>query len=207
LLEKAGIAVARYEISGSKEAAIAVSERLGYPVALKASVSGLTHKNQIGGVRLNLKGVQDVSAAFDSVQAATTKLKSSSPTQVLVQEMIRGSLELYLGGRWDREFGALILFGFGGLFVEDLARVCTRLAPIESWEAEQMIAESGVGRAMRRLGVDQRSGTAPIVDAIVNMSRLVATNRDIDTIEVNPLLFRDDGKPCVAVDVVTLLRN
>jgi acetyltransferase len=206
LLEKSGVKVARFALSVGKEAALQAAEQIGYPVALKASIPGLTHKNQSGGVRLNLQRAEDLSVAFDSIQSATTKRPSSHP-QVLVQEMVRGALELYVGGRWDREFGPLVLFGFGGIFVEDIARVCTRLAPVEDLEADDMINESGVGRALCRLGHTPSAGHGPIIEAIVRMSHLIATHSEVDTIEVNPLLFRDAGLPCVAVDVVSVKRS
>jgi len=214
LLESAGFTVARYETCGSKQEALQAAERIGYPVALKASLAGLTHKNQSGGVLLSLRGSQDVANAFDSIQSKVGKLHSSlspapnqsceRPIPVMVQEMVQGVLELYVGGRWDREFGPLVLFGFGGLFVEVLGRTCTRLAPVEAQEAEQMISESGVGQGLLRLGLDHRQGYQHIIDAVVRISQLIATTQELDTVEVNPLLFRDEKSPCVAVDVVAL---
>ena len=216
LLEQSGIAVARYEICESKQAALQAAERIGFPVALKASLPGLTHKNQSGGVCLSLQESEDVANAFESVQSAVGNLHSTlppppnwshdreRPIPVMIQEMVHGVLELYVGGRWDREFGPLVLFGFGGLFVEDLGRACTRLAPVAAFEAEQMIAESGIGRALLRLGLKNPLGYQPMIDAVIRMSQLIAATHELDTIEINPLLFRDEKSPCVAVDVVAL---
>lgn len=206
LLEAAGVAVACFWLCDTREQAVQSASQIGYPVALKASVTGLTHKSQSGGVWLNLQSPEEVAQAFDCIQVAASKLKSSS-CAVLVQEMVRGVLELYVGGRWDREFGPLILFGFGGQFVEDLARVSTRLAPVEAREAEEMIVESGVGRALRRLGLEETKPCNPIIEAIVRMSQLIAASQELDTIEVNPLLFRDASHPCVAVDVVAIRKD
>ncbi|HXG52012.1 MAG TPA: acetate--CoA ligase family protein [candidate division Zixibacteria bacterium] len=206
LLERAGIAVARYEICDGREAALRAAERIGYPVALKASLPGLAHKSRTGAVRLGIDGPQEVAESFDLIRDATSKL-APAPALVLVQEMVRGKAELYVGGRRDREFGPLVLFGFGGVFVEDIARVCTRLAPIDASEAEAMIRESGVERALQRLGLAEPATLRAVADAIVGMSRLIALSADLDTVEINPLLVTDDRRTCVAVDVLSLRRR
>lgn len=205
LLEQAGIPVARYETCRSLEAAQQAAQNIGYPVALKASAQGLTHKVESGGVALGLAGPAEVAGAFVSVTEKTAEF-IKSPIRVLVQEMIRGPLELYVGGRSDPEFGPLVLFGFGGVFVEALGRVSTRLAPVEVYEAEEMIAESGVGRALSRLGMNRPNSAASIMDIIVRMSELIAGPAEIDTIEINPFFFCGQDRQCVGVDVVALKR-
>ena len=205
LLEQAGIPVARYEICATREAAQRASQLLGYPVALKASAPGLTHKSEMGGVWLGLSGPAEIAQAFDSVQSnSPTWIKS--PIPVLVQEMVQGLLELYVGGRSDPEFGPLVLLGLGGLLVEAIGRVSTRLAPVGIAEAEEMLAESGVELALRRLWVEHAGVRARAVDAVVKMSQLVAARREISTIEINPLLLKKGAGSCVAIDVVALVR-
>ncbi|MFQ5850402.1 MAG: acetate--CoA ligase family protein [Candidatus Binatia bacterium] len=205
LIEQAGIPVARYEFCETQKAAQQACQLLGSPVALKASAPGLTHKSEMGGVRLGLSEPAEICQAFDSVQRnSSTWGKSAIP--VLVQEMVQGLLELYVGGRSDPEFGPLVLLGLGGVLVEAIGRVSTRLAPVGIAEAEEMLVESAVELALRRLQVEQASAWARIVDAVVKMSQLIAARREISTIEINPLLVRKGDGSCVAVDVVALVR-
>ena len=126
-----------------------------------------------GGVLLDLRNPADIERAFSAVQERVAA-RSTAPVPVMVQKMIHGVLELYVGARSDPEFGLLVLFGLGGIFVEVSGRIATRLAPVSEAEAEAMIVESGVNRALRRLGVANERGRTSLVDAIVRMSQLVA---------------------------------
>lgn len=206
LLEKAAIPIARYEITDTADGAKAAAQRLGYPVALKASVPGLTHKSETGGVWLGLSGPGKVAQAFDSIQSMALP-SEKKPVLVLVQEMIQGPMELYIGSRWDPEFGPLVTCGLGGLFVEAMGRFACCLAPVTIAEAEEMLEESGVSRALRRLRVEQTASRARIVDTILKLSRLVARHREILTLEINPLVLKASDGLCVAVDVVALRRD
>ena len=206
LLQQAGIAVAPYEVCATAATAEGAAERIGYPVALKASLRGLTHKVETGGVLLDLRNAADIEPAFNAVQEAMAA-RSTAPVRVMVQKMIHGALELYVGARSDPEFGPLVLFGLGGIFVEVGAHVATHLAPVGETEAARMIVESRVNRALRRLGADDEPARASLSDAIVRMSQIVAQNPAIDTIEINPLIFQKRDSNCVAVDVVATLRN
>ncbi|MBI4522184.1 MAG: acetate--CoA ligase family protein [Deltaproteobacteria bacterium] len=205
LLEDEGIRIARYGIANTAEGAREAAGSIGYPVALKVSMPGLTHKSETGGVRLGLSQPAEVVEAFDSIQRGI-RAGADTPVQVLVQEMVRGPLELYIGGRWDPELGPLVTLGLGGLFVEAIGRVASSLAPVTPAEAEGMLDESGVSRALRRLRVDQATCRAEIVNTIVKFSGLVANHREIQTLEINPLVIKDDGFG-VAVDAVALRRE
>ena len=205
VLQQAGIPFARYEICDTPESAQRAAELLGYPVALKASARGLTHKSESGGVVLGLSRPSEVAKAFITVRDEASR-HTGSAVCVLVQEMVRGSLELYVGAKLDPEFGPLLLFGFGGVFVEALGRVSTRLAPVEAHEAEEMLVESGVERALSRLGMQGSASRASLIEVMVRMSQLIAENAEIDTVEINPLLFSGAGRPCTAVDSVVLKR-
>jgi len=202
LLEEAGIAVARFEVCDTPEAAQRAAEVLGYPVALKVSARGLIHKSETEGIALGLSDPSEVARAFVAIKDKGSRYASA--VRVLVQEMVQSPLELYVGARLDPEFGPLVLFGFGGIFVEALGRVSARLAPVEAHEAEEMVVESGVKRALNRLGIEEASSRSSPMDTIVRISQLIADREEIDTIEINPLLFRGAGRPCTAVDVVVL---
>jgi acetyltransferase len=206
LLQQAGIAVARYEVCDTTEAAQRAAEALGYPVALKLSVRGLTHKSETGGIALGLSDPSEVARAFGAIKDQGSRYAGST-VRLLVQQMVQSPFELYVGAKWDPEFGPLVLFGFGGIFVEALGRVSTRLAPVEAYEAEAMVVESGVERALRRLGPTRPEVSGPILDAIVRVSQLIAARPEIEVLEINPLLFRGEGQSCVSVDVVVLKKR
>jgi acyl-CoA synthetase (NDP forming) len=203
LLKQEGLTVARYEICTSLKAAERAGEVIGYPLALKTSAPGVTHKSEMGGVILGVRTPEELTRGFLSLEERGVRAGINEKA-ILVQEMVDSPLELFAAGRTDPEFGPLVLFGFGGLFVEALGHHATRLAPVDLSEAQAMLAESGVDKALRRLRLAEPFLRAPILDAIVGMSRLIAAHKEIDTIEINPLLFRRAGHSCVAVDVVAL---
>ncbi len=206
MLAREGLTVARYEICASLKVAERAGEAIGYPLALKATAPGLTHKSELGGVILGVSSPAELARDFRLLQERSARSGINEPS-ILLQEMVDSVLELFVAGRTDPEFGPLVLFGFGGIFVEALGRHAARLAPVDPSDAREMLAESGVDKALRRLGMAEASMREPILDAIVRMSRLIAGREEIDTIEVNPLLFRPGGKPCVAVDVVAVKRK
>ncbi len=203
LIQQAGLEVAPYELCASLAAAERAAEHVGYPVALKPSVPGLTHKMESGGVLLNLGGPCELASAFAVLQEKLAP-KLGSCFSVMVQKMIPGPLELFAGARLDPEFGPLVLFGLGGLFVEAGARVATRLAPVQEPEAEEMILESGVSHALRRLGAANAPGKSPLISAIVRLSQLIARRDELKMVEINPLIFQADNPCCIAVDVVAI---
>jgi len=206
LLEREGLTVARYEICANVQAAERAVAAFGYPVVLKASAAGLTHKTEMGGVILGVRTLEELAREFLTLQKRGARSEIDEPS-ILVQEMVDSPLELFVAGRCDPEFGPMVLFGFGGIFVEALGHHATRLAPVDLVEAEAMLAESRVDKALRRLGMAEPSTREPILDVIVRMSRLISGHKEIDTIEINPLLFRGEGRPCVAVDVVAVKRK
>jgi len=206
MLEQGGLTVARYEICASLKAAERAVDAIGYSLALKASAPGLTHKSELGGVILGVRSLEDLARDFRLLEERSARSGIDEPS-ILLQEMVDSLLELFVAGRTDPEFAPLVLFGFGGIFVEALGHHATRLAPVDLSEACEMLAESGVDKALHRLGMAEASMREPILDAIVRMSRLIAGREEIDTIEINPLLFRSGGQPCVAVDVVAVKRK
>jgi acetyltransferase len=201
LLREAGIPVARFEMCDSLETAQRAAERIGYPVALKISVPGLTHKTEVAGVWLGLGSREDLARAFNAAQERASSLEASGC--VLVQEMVRGEIELYIGSRRDPEFGPIVTMGFGGIFVEAIGKSSSRLAPVNASEAKEMLIESGVERAVERLTGDFESVCGSITDSVMRFSHLIAEHEAIDTLEVNPLIVKRTGS-CTAVDIVVV---
>jgi acyl-CoA synthetase (NDP forming) len=206
LLKSEGLTIARYEICASLESAERAAQVIGYPVALKSSVAGLTHKSEIGGVILGVRSPEELAQAFRSLEKRSARAGIAEPS-ILVQEMVQALVELFVAGRNDPEFGPLVLFGLGGIFVEALGHHAARLAPVQVSESEAMLEQSGVNKALRRLGMGDPSMRAPILDALLRFSRLIAGRTEIDTIEINPLIYRGEEQSCVAVDVVAVRRG
>ena len=189
LLDAAGIVRAGEAVVTSAEDAVKAAERLGYPVVMK--VVGPVHKSDVGGVKLNVKDAATVRSEFDRM------IKIKDTTAILLQPMLSGS-ELFVGGKRDERFGAMVLCGMGGIFIEVLKDVVAGLAPIAIPEALEMIAKL---RSVKIL--DGVRGQAPIprekfAEVVARLSVLMTVAPEIFEMDLNPLLGTEKG--VVAVD-------
>ncbi len=189
LLDAAGIVRAGEAVVTSAEEAVKAAEKLGYPVVMK--VVGPVHKSDVGGVKLNVKDAETVRAEFERM------IQIKDTTAILLQPMLSGS-ELFVGGKRDERFGAMVLCGMGGIFIEVLKDVVAGLAPIAAPEAMEMIAKL---RSVKIL--DGVRGQAPIprekfAEVVSRLSVLMTVAPEIFEMDLNPLLGTEKG--VVAVD-------
>ena len=208
ILGKAGLPMAPGRLASSADEAARAAMQVGYPVVLKVSSAEIQHKSDIGGVKLNLRSVDEVRAGYQAIMAAVAQhAKAAAVDGVLVAPMISGGVETIMGVHRDPVFGPVVLFGLGGIFVEVLKDVTFRIAPFGLDEAHRMIEEVR-GRAMLD-GV--RGQPAADVDALaLALSRLsvyAAAYADvIESIDINPFLVKARGEGAIAVDALILTR-
>jgi acetyltransferase len=196
-LEAYGIRFCREAIVETDAEAVAAAERIGYPVVVKADAPGLTHKTDVGGVRLD---VRDAPA----VRRACTELRAGAGAErFVVQERVGPGVELLIGARRDPVFGPVVAFGAGGALTEVMGDVSVRLAPPAEGEAEAMLDEGRRARLLagpRGLPPVERAG---LVDAIESVGTLIFDQRRIREIDVNPLIAA--GADLVAVDALVIV--
>jgi acyl-CoA synthetase (NDP forming) len=191
LLAAAGVPVVETVRCESAEAAAAAAARLGYPVVAKVAHPELTHKSDVGGVRLGLR----TEAAVRS--AAGDLLALASGAAVLVQPQREG-IELVIGGVRDPDFGPVVMAGFGGVLVEARRDVQLAIAPVDEAQARAML------RALRGAAVFTGLRGRPAVDLgpvealIVTVGELLAEHPAITELDLNPVLA--GAGPLVAVD-------
>ena len=191
LLVEAGIPVIETVRCGRPEDAAAAADRVGYPAVVKVDHPDLTHKSDVGGVRLGL-------ADADAVRTAAGDLLAlADGAAVLVQHQHQG-VELLVGGIRDPEFGAMIVAGFGGVLVEAQRDVQLAVAPVDSEQATAMLrtlrGAAVLGGLRGRAPVDLGSVAA----LIAAVSELMADNPEIAELDLNPVLASAGG--CTAVD-------
>lgn len=186
--------------SNAKEAMI-TAETMGFPVVLKINMSKFSHKSDIGGVRLNLKSVQEVAHNFQEME---TLLKEKYPeideVVMTVEPMYRSShgRELMIGVIRDPVFGPAISFGLGGTIVEILRDKAVALPPLNEYMVEQMIAKTKAAKyleAFRQLPAVNRKA---LIDTLLNVSAMVSELPEIIELDINPLIADENG--VMAVD-------
>lgn len=204
LLAAYGIPVARGELATSAEDAVRRAERMGFPVVLKIVAPAIVHKTEVGGVRVNLDGADEVRRAFDQIMAGARAAQPGAEISgVLVQAMVQQGREMIVGMTRDPTFGPLVMFGLGGILVEVLRDVCFRIAPFGRQEARRMMADIRSARLL-----DAIRGLAPadrgaIEEVLLRVSQLVTDCPEISELDINPLMAMPSG--AVAADARVML--
>lgn len=186
-----GLPVPPSGVAASDEEAVALAEGMGYPVVLKRVAPGLTHKSDAGGVIVGLRSAGEVRTAFARVVR--------SGEEALVQKMAPAGMEVVVGAYRDPQFGPLVMFGLGGVYVEVLQDVAFRLAPLSRAEAREMIAETAAGRLLAGARGRPPLDIEAVVDAICRVGWLMDRFPRIAEMDINPLIVTETG--LWAVDV------
>jgi len=207
-----GIPVVPTRIARDPDEAIAAARALGFPVAVKLWSRVITHKTDVGGVKLALADEASVRRAFDEIRAAVANRAGVGAGAgvflgVTVQPMIdrSGGHELILGSSVDRQLGPVLLFGAGGELVEVFRDRALALPPLTTTLAHRLVDETRIARALR--GVRGRAGVDldGLASLLVRFGDLVADQRRIREIDINPLLVTPAG--AVALDARVVLHN
>jgi len=196
-----GLRLPQNVLARTVDEAVAAATGMGFPVALKIVSPDILHKTDVGGVRLNLQDADAVAQGFQSIDASVRRFFPNAAIQgIAVQEMVMGGKEVILGMTRDPQFGPLLMFGLGGIYVEVLKDVAFRVAPIGPDEAEAMIREIRSFPLLRGVRGEKASDLAAVVDALCRLSQLCVDFPEILELDVNPLLVRPAGEGAVAID-------
>jgi acyl-CoA synthetase (NDP forming) len=202
-----GVPLPKSVLAKSAEEAVAAAEAIGYPVVLKIASPDILHKTDIGGVKLNLDSAADVRDAFDLiVYRATRHMPDATIWGCQVQQMVRGGKECIIGVNRDPQFGPLLMFGLGGVYVEALKDVTFRVAPIDRREAREMITEIRAYNLLRGVRGELPSDLEQIADTLVRVSQLVTDFPEIVELDINPLLVFPAGQGVLGLDMRLALK-
>ena len=189
--------VAARTAAGPDEA-VAAATALGYPVVVKLSGAGIAHKTERGLVKLALG--DDAAVAAAASELLTAARPDDGPVELLVAPMVEGSRELIAGLHTDPQFGRCVMIGLGGILAEAVGDVAFRLVPIARVDAEEMLDELATQAVLGRFRGEPAVDRTVLTDVLLGLSELAEADRDIVSIDVNPLIVVD-GRP-VAVDAL-----
>lgn len=189
-------------------AAVEAAERVGYPVAMKIVSPDIIHKSDAGGVKLHLSDAEQVLDAFDLL---TLRFQRHSPEGrlegIYVEKMCPRGLEVVIGFRRDPQFGPILLFGLGGIFVEALKDEAGYLAPITADEAAQMLKGTRsydlLAGARGQPGVD----VSAVARGLQRISQLATDFTEIQELEINPFIITAKGSEPIVVDARMVLAD
>ncbi|MEM4461291.1 MAG: acetate--CoA ligase family protein [Candidatus Bathyarchaeia archaeon] len=188
-------------LARTPEEAVEAAEMIGYPVAIKVASPEILHKTDIGGVRLNVNSPKEVVDAFDDVISnARRYMPRANIYGVEVSKMATRGIEIIVGMHRDPQFGPLLMFGLGGIYVDFLRDVSFRVAPLSMDDALEMIKETKAYTLLRGVRGMPAADIESLADIIVRVAWLSAEFREIADIDLNPIFVYEKGKGCIAVD-------
>jgi acyl-CoA synthetase (NDP forming) len=191
LIAAYGISVPAFQVGMTPGESDFAARKMGVPVAMKLVIPGLNHKTEAGGVLLNV--APEAAAGAHRLLLERAAALGESGASVLVTPMVGDALEAVVGAFRDLQFGPVVMFGLGGIWVEALSDIAFRLAPLTTDDARAMIAEIR-GRAL--LAGSRGQGARDIealVDVLVRVGELVSDRDNIAEFDVNPLFLLEHG--------------
>lgn len=203
ILAEAGIPIARAQLAATREEAVAVARQIGLPVVLKIVSPDISHKSDVGGVKLNLGSQEEVAAAFDEIVAAARRAQPGATILgVSVQKMARPGVEVIMGMTKDPQFGPVLMFGLGGVFVEVLKDVAFRIVPLEPRDARQMIRDIQGFPVLEGFRGQEPADLAALEDMLMRLSAFVEEHPEIRELDLNPIFAHKDGALAVDARIV-----
>jgi len=195
-----GIRVPRSGLAQTADQAVALAESFGYPVVVKLIAADVVHKADVGGIALNLGHADAMRAAFARMVGFHAGALSRPGSAAMVQQMAPAGQEVILGMQRDPQFGPLLMFGLGGLYVEVLRDVSFRLAPLNEHDAETLIAETAAGKILKGVRGQPPGDLAAVVDTLRRVGQLVSDFPCLAELDLNPLIVGPLGQGAWAVD-------
>ncbi len=206
LLKQSGVNVVDTRLATSKEKVVSISEKLGFPVALKITSPDVVHKSDAGGVKLGLKTAKQAGKAYDDIMKAIKKQYPKANIQgVAVQKMARPGVEVIIGVSTDAQFGPVIMFGLGGILVEVLKDVSFRIVPLTRRDAREMIREIKGYPLLEGYRGQEPVDVANLEERILKVSSFAEKYPEVEELDLNPIFAYKDG--AVAVDARIILKE
>ncbi len=206
LLAAFGIDTARTRLATSADEAVALAEEIGYPVALKISATGVTHKTDVGGVILSIANAREVAQSFELIrERCAEKAPNAKFLGVLVQQMITrpNGRELLVGITRDATFGPVISFGMGGIAVEVMRDTAVALPPLNRFLARDLISRTRAAGMLDTFRGKPAVDMDGLIDVLLKISDLACELPCVHELDINPLLVDENG--AVALDARVVL--
>ncbi|MBT5337730.1 acetate--CoA ligase family protein, partial [Candidatus Falkowbacteria bacterium] len=179
------------------------AEKFGYPIAMKVISKDIIHKSDAGGVKIKLQDKKQVMTAYNEILKNCKKYKKNAKIDgVLLQPMVKGGKEIIFGLKRDPQFGPLIMFGLGGVYVEVLKDVAFRLAPLSKQQAKKMVQEIKSYKLLTGVRGEKACNIDSIENTILKISQLAIDFSEIQEMDINPAFVGEKGLNVVDVRIL-----
>jgi acyl-CoA synthetase (NDP forming) len=206
VFKEAGMPVVETRLATSQKQAGEISDSIGFPIVLKIASPDIVHKSDAGGVKVGLKNRTEVEKAYGEImKAAKEKFPKAKIEGAAVQKMARPGIEIIVGTFKDAQFGPVIMFGLGGIFVEVLKDVSFRIVPIARRDASEMIKEIKGFPLLKGYRGTEPAHLPSLENILMKVSDFVEQTPEIKEIDLNPVIAYKDS--AIAVDARIVLEK
>jgi len=206
LLKEYHISLPEAELANNLDKAVEAGNRLGYPLAMKVVSPDIIHKSDAGGIKLGLNNQEDIKRAFkEIVENAEKVVTKEKILGTLISPMAKKGQECIIGMIRDAQFGPVIMFGLGGIFVEVLKDVSFRVAPLAAEDIDEMVKEIKGYKILTGIRGEKPKDIEAIKDILVRLSEIVIDNPEIKEIDLNPVIVHEKGASIVDSRVILRL--
>ncbi len=201
VLDAYGIRACKYGLATNEEEVASLGNSIGYPVVMKMTSKTTSHKTDVGGVRVNIQSEEQLRAEYkDLIAKLTEKGLIDGLEGVIIQEMVKGNREMVCGIATDPQYGPMMMFGLGGVFIETMKDVTFRIAPLSDVDADEMIKSVKAYELLKGARGTKPADMAQIQETLLRLSQMVNDFKFIDELDINPLLISEKTGEGIAVD-------
>ncbi|WP_319471807.1 acetate--CoA ligase alpha subunit [uncultured Pseudodesulfovibrio sp.] len=208
ILKAYGLPTPKTVLARSSDEAVAAAEEMGYPVVLKIASPDISHKSDVGGVKVDLRNAGEVMASFKDITARAQRMRRDAYIAgCLVQEMAPpGVKEVIIGFKRDEQFGPMLMFGLGGIYVEIMKDISFKLAPLSRQNAFEIVREIKSYMLLKGLKGELPINFSALEDIILTMSQLALDLPQVWEAEFNPVLVNHERAIVADVRMTLLLK-
>ena len=200
LLKKYKIPSCESVLCKKPDEAIKTAKKFGFPVVLKISSPDIIHKSDIGAVITNIKSNEELEKSFDKI-LKNTKKKKAKIQGIIIQKQKIGK-EIIIGVKKDPQFGYIIMFGLGGIFVEVFKDVSFRISPIDKEDAKQMIEEIKSYKILKGIRGEKSVNINGLIEILVKTSKMIEKEKKITELDFNPVIVNQKTAEVVDARII-----
>lgn len=201
VLDAYGIRTCKYAFASNVDEAAAEANKIGYPVVMKITSTKISHKTEVGGVIVGITSEENLREEYAAlIQRLEARGIAGDLDGVIVQEMVKGNREMVCGVATDPQYGHLMMFGLGGIFVETLKDVAFRVNPLTDIDVKEMIESVKAYKILKGARGEGSANIEQIEETLLRLSQLVNDFSFIKELDINPLKISDKSQEGVAVD-------
>ena len=201
-----GVPVNRTELASDLSEAVKVAREVRYPIVLKIASPDIIHKSEAKGVKVGLSSELELRQSFgELIDNARAYKRDAKILGLTIQEYLPPAREVIVGALQDPSFGATVMFGLGGVWVEVLEDISFRLAPLSAEDAREMIQEIKGYPVLAGIRGTPPADVGALVDIIQKVGQLAHEFSEITEMDLNPIFAFDDGKGAVVADARIIL--